>query len=343
MSTTSSGGGDPWKWLGLLKWSLEYVDGTSDSSDISPMSEEDKKFLETVMREGIVDEGKRMKSILDDLAKAMEYYQSKSLGTSKQENPPISEAALEDLLQELRDIVEQIDYARAFCSLKGIEFLIGCVTQGTAVPESIQTMCMGILATLCQNNPPVQKELLEMGAIKTLSDVFFLDTTSQNLKARTMQAISSMVRNHQLAETVFCNLDQAESLIMAGLDPVTASQNLKTRTIFFLRALITSDTATSDRIRGFASAIGCIADNFVETSNPPEIREISLALLVQILEQKRETSIVLERKDSLAALGVERVSTIRGLTGEEREFAQLELDHWELLMVLLARTTPDTK
>ena len=103
-----------------------------------------------------------------------------------------------------------------------------------------------------------------------------------------MQAISSIVRNHQLAETVFCNLDQAESLIMAGLNPVNASQNLKTRTVFFLRALITSDTATSDRIRGFASAIGCIADNFVKTSNSPEIRETSLALLVQILEQKKE-------------------------------------------------------
>lgn len=333
---------DPWAWLGLLKWSLNYVDGTSDNSDISPMSAEDKAFLEKVMKEGIVDESERMKFILAESSKAMEFYRSKALGHESQE-PPISEDGLEDLLQELRDIVEQIDYARAFCSLKGLGFLMGCIVQGAAVPESIRMACLGIISTLCQNNPPVQKELLEIGAIKTLSDLFFLDETSEGLKTRIMQAISSIVRSHDLAENVFCNLEQAPTLIMSGLDPKSSSQQLQTRTLFFLRAIITSDSATSKRVHFFSEAIICIAENYLKHSTPPEIREISIALLQQLLEQEKGVDVILHRKNALAALGVQRISSLRSLKGEDREFAQVELEHWEGFMVLLARAKPENE
>eukprot|EP00980_Cylindrotheca_fusiformis_P015432 scaffold4343_cov144-Cylindrotheca_fusiformis.AAC.10 len=166
MSTGS--GSDQWAWLGLLKWSLSYSDGTHES-DLSPMSKEDREFLEKVMSEGIIDENKRMKFILEESTKAMEFYRSKSLHGEEAGEPPISDDDLEELLQELRDIVEQIDFARAFCSLQGLPFLIGCIGERKGVPEQIRMMCTGILSTICQNNPPVQKQLLETGGIKSLS------------------------------------------------------------------------------------------------------------------------------------------------------------------------------
>ena len=186
---SKSGGGDPnpWAWLGLLKWSLSYSDGTRPSDDISPMSDEDRAFLEKVMAEGIIDENERMKFVLQEATKAMDYYKSKASGDENISDPPISDDDLEDLLQELRDIVEQIDYARAFCSLQGLPFLLGCVEE-RAVPELIRNICTGILSTLCQNNPPVQKQLLELGVLKTLSDVFFSNDTSSAMKAKLMQA-----------------------------------------------------------------------------------------------------------------------------------------------------------
>ena len=42
--------GDPFAWLGLLKWSLAYSDGTKPSEGAVPMSPEDKAFLEKVMK-----------------------------------------------------------------------------------------------------------------------------------------------------------------------------------------------------------------------------------------------------------------------------------------------------
>jgi hsp70-interacting protein len=357
---SSSGGGDPWAWLGLLKWSLSYSDGTKDSSDVmTPMTPEDRAFLELVMKEGIIDENERMKFILNQATHAMEYYQKCALDSSiislSEEEPQISDDALQDLLQELRDIVEQIDYARAFLSLKGVPFLLGCVSESKAVPEVIRLACFGILATVCQNNPPVQKELLELGALKTYGDLFFLNeqedtmtttmaTTSMPLKARIMQATSSCVRNHEVAETVFSHLEQAPALMAAGLDPkFQPSESLRSRTLFFLRALVTSDTATPSRVHTFAGPIVCIIDHYLQEnkSNTPDLRETALALLVQLLEQKKCVNVILLRKDSLAALGVQRISALRALVGEDRDYAQTELESWTSLMLLLARAVPD--
>ena len=83
----SSGGSDsgnsPFAWLGLLKWSLAYTDGTSsDQSNALPMSEEDRTFLEKVMAEGIVDEGERMKTILKDLTDGLEVMMMVGTGSS---------------------------------------------------------------------------------------------------------------------------------------------------------------------------------------------------------------------------------------------------------------------
>jgi hsp70-interacting protein len=301
------------------------------------MSDEDRAFLEKVMAEGIIDENERMKFILQEATKAMDYYKAKHLGDEDVSDPPISDDDLGDLLQELRDIVEQIDYARAFCSLQGLPFLIGCIEERKAVPEPTRMMCTGILSTLCQNNPPVQKQLLEIGAIKSLSDLFFFEDTAMKMKARIMQAIGSIVRNHEIAESLFCNLPQSQSLFAEGLNPKSSSHQLKSRTLFFFRALITSDTSDKARVTIFENAILCIADYYLEESTSPDLREIAISFLQQLLEQKNGADIILNRRDELAALGVKRISQLRGLNGEEKEFAQYELESWEAFMLLLAR------
>ena len=82
--SSSSTGNDPWAWLGLLKWSLQYSDGTKDTP-ASPMSDEDRAFLEKVMKEGIIDENERMRYILDQATRAMEHYKKNSKSVSDEE------------------------------------------------------------------------------------------------------------------------------------------------------------------------------------------------------------------------------------------------------------------
>uniref|UniRef100_A0A7R9WLP4 Nucleotide exchange factor Fes1 domain-containing protein n=1 Tax=Craspedostauros australis TaxID=1486917 RepID=A0A7R9WLP4_9STRA len=355
-----SGGPDPWAWMGLLKWSLSYSDGTSDASNVTPMSEEDKAFLEMVMKEGIINENDRMRTILKQLTDCMDHYQrmatsqassskddADGAATSKEDGkadePPVSDEELEGLLQELRDIVEQIDYARAFMSMKGLPFLLGGIQEREAVPEAIRGMCLGLISTLCQNNPPVQKELLELGALKSITDMYFSEKSGHAMKAKYMQAMSSIVRSHELAENVMDGLDQTVALFVDGLNPTTSTDNLKRRTLFFLHAYVTSDTATAQRVKRLAGPVGIAADYFLEESptNSPEIREMTLALLQQILEQEKSVDSILQRKTGLVALGVQRISALRKLTGDEKEYATAELEGWESLIRLLSRATPD--
>lgn len=361
----SSGGGEQWAWLGLLKWTLAHQDGTVPSSE-SPtmMSDEDKAFLEKVMAEGVIDEGERMKFILQDFSKAMEYYKYAS-EEEKEEQPPAppNEDDLEDLLQELRDIVEQVDWARGFVNLKGCSYLLGAISASSSsssvpvVPNGIRNMCLGILSTLAQNNPPVQKELLELGAIKTLSDIFLLDAsvTPLSTKTRIMQALSAIVRCYDLTEAVFEQLPQAPVMMVQGLssDPGVANASMRTKTLFFLRAFLTSDNSSPTRTNTFKHAIAMIADTDSQYLNNEangdevpdfaaiQLRESAIALLQQLLERRLAVALLLQRKQHLASLGVKRIQQLRAAKGEEAEFTLVELQNWETFLIQLARAEPE--
>lgn len=332
------GGNTPWGWLGLLKWSLAYSDGTSPTTH-SPMSEEDKAFLEKVMKEGIINENDRMKEILQQVTEGLE-----ELRRDNNDNQELQDK-MEDLLQELRDIVEQIDYARAFAAMKGLGFLLGCVAQ-PEVPRSLQTSCLGILATMAGNNPPIQKELLEMAALKTLMEIF-QSTPPQDVqfRAKIIQALSATVRSYDLAENVFCGVELARQIMLEGLHSVEGNNSdvLQKRTLFFLRALVTSDDSSQARVRLFAHSIAYVADHLVTHESSAEIREMAIALLARIVEQKHSVNTILDRMDPLVAKGVKQVAALRALTGEEREFAALELEGWEFFLVLLARAVRDVE
>jgi hsp70-interacting protein len=358
--SSGSTNADPWAWLGLLRWTLSYHDGTKPS-DLSPMSEEDKAFLEMVMKEGIIDENERMKFILQEFSKSMQYYQSmaktatvvETTAPTQQDPPPIpplSDDALEDLLQELRDIVEQVDYARAFVSLQGPTFLLGAITEtSSGIPEVIRSKCLGILSTLAQNNPPVQERLLEIGAIKALGDLFLQQNGDQGkcsmmIKIAIVQATSAMVRGYDVTEAVFEQLSQAPLLLVTGLDPdpLVTNEKLRVKTLFFLNAFLTSDTSSASRCHKFVDPINMVADpQYLGGNSSAQLRELSIGILQQLLERRLAVNILLQRKDILASLGVQRISQMRSLTGEEAGMVQIELEQWESFLVLLARSKPE--
>jgi len=357
---TMASGGDPFAWLGLLKWSLSYADGTSESK-ASPMTPQDRAFLESVMKEGIIDENERMKTILKQVTEKIEEWTLQGV-TADAISPQVQDE-MQILLQEVRDIVEQIDYARAFCAMKGLPFLLGCVQERTVIPRSMRLSCLGILATMSQQNPPVQKELLELSAIRVLSDLFFLEQEQRQetdvdgqLRARIIQAVSANVKSHDLAEAVFCQLDQAPLLLALGLtgssndgnngndadDKIPVPVALRQRTLFFLKALLTSDSATRERIQRFNPCLALVLDgDMMSDELSSDIREMALELVQLVLEQKKSVNLLLDRKGSVASAGVQRVSALRSLEGEEREYAAVELELWEKVLILLARATPD--
>ncbi|CAM9660487.1 unnamed protein product [Discosporangium mesarthrocarpum] len=68
------------EWLGLLKWSLSYQDGTAPS-EARPMSDEDRQWLESVLKEGVKDEAKEMAQIFERLCGYLDRSQGTSSGS----------------------------------------------------------------------------------------------------------------------------------------------------------------------------------------------------------------------------------------------------------------------
>uniref|UniRef100_A0A7S1D1P6 Nucleotide exchange factor Fes1 domain-containing protein n=1 Tax=Cyclophora tenuis TaxID=216820 RepID=A0A7S1D1P6_CYCTE len=321
------------------------------------------------MKEGIIDENERMKEILKTLTEALETFRISKTAEKKDQPADVDVDVdvdvnvdldqLEGMLLELRDIVEQIDYARAFGAMKGLPFLLGCVQERQSVPKTIRLACLGILATLCQNNPPLQMELLELGSIKILSDLFFIESSYNEdvdgtLRAKIVQAISANVRNHDMAEQVFCRVEQASSLLETALDASQQQQQqqqspdvLRKRALFFLRALVTSDSATRQRLVTFSKCIDLImTQHYLGADVNFEIRELSLELLNQILEQKRSVNTILGKQNYISQTATDRIQAIQVLTGEEREYASEELNLWEQLIAKLStaeRDEPETE
>ena len=396
-----SGSADPFAWLGLLQWSLKYSDGTHPSNDgnnnVTPMSPEDKAFLEMVMKEGIINENERMKTILYQVTQQIEVWKSQDINNNNNngesnDDDETSVNSMMDLLQELRDIVEQIDYARAFMSMKGITFLLGCIEnkENIYLPMKIRQYSCAIIATLCQHNPPVQKECIALGALKILynalyqsttniSNVLTTDNDNDNYKSnalfceRIIQAISAIVRSYDLAESIFCQLEQANDIFRLGFVGVTIDANtlestlqpsplpipplnVRKRTLFFLRALITSDTTSMQRIQLFQSHIVYVIDNILlwpkEESNitivDDEIIEMAMGMVQQLMEQRNSVNAVLSRKHPLAATAIQRISALRKQQQEKQDSNDDDvngsvefLETWERILSLLSDAQPD--
>lgn len=385
MSSSGSSVNSPFAWLGLLKWSLAYTDGTSsDPSNALPMSEEDRTFLEKVMAEGIIDEGERMKSILKDLTDGLEVMMMVGTGSSiddadsnEEKVKELGEDDMVELLEELRDIVEQIDYARAFMALGGIPFLLGLATHinhGVAVtnclPKLIRRGALKTMSTMCQNNPPVQLCLLENGHIPQLIKLFIEYTPGggrdgrnsdgdDDIRADVIQALSASVREHSMAEQIFCMNEEAKVMLELGLgmkqiitgrdstkrNPKPSVQ-LRKRSSFLLRALLTSDDATSDeRHTLFEDIIVYVCTRVIddEWEDDTEIREISMAMISMLLsmrlngKQSEALKIILRNKNNITSIVTRRIQHINALEegSEEKEDGAIELDELETLMVAL--------
>eukprot|EP00804_Cyclotella_cryptica_P011358 CCRYP_016362-RA/>CCRYP_016362-RA protein AED:0.01 eAED:0.01 QI:0/0/0/0.5/1/1/2/0/366 len=364
--TSNSNNNSPFAWLGLLKWSLAYSDGTRPTSEeFKPMSNEDMEFLEKVMKEGIIDEGERMKEILRSLTEGVESVMNASVVEGEEEKrKEISEDDMFDLFQELRDIVEQIDYARAFMAMGGITFLLGCATTEGNIPKSIRKASLSVLATMCQNNPPVQLNLLEVGHMPQLIQMFFdysqtdenADAVDDSVREKVVQTLSASIRGHSMAEQIFCQNEHGKTMLRIGLgmphasNPATAdrpwakpSVQLRKRSLFLLKALLTADEVTSERIMQYESFVSFVCTHEInpEWEEEAEIREMGLEMLTELIARHHVPvnvpaagTIIAQHKNSIASVGVKRIEEIKCLeeSSEEREYAMVELEAWEQLM-----------
>jgi hypothetical protein len=158
-------------WLGLLKYSLQFHDGTTPS-EATEMSEEKRLFLENVMKEMTVNEPERLLVITNKLIQYII-----NLDIRDESNRSLREiintdefsdaVAIEDdemisYLEECEDIISQIDMANTFVdNYKGDVYLLLLLTgkqlhsSQSSISSKIKELAATVLGALAQNNEKV--------------------------------------------------------------------------------------------------------------------------------------------------------------------------------------------
>jgi hsp70-interacting protein len=158
-------------WFGLLKWSLAVSDGTSPSL-ARPMSDEDRMFLERVMKECVKDEPARISEIIESLIKMIE-----------DNRVSASLTIISGYLDELDDIIDQIDMAQIFVKFGGLECLLKILEMNDFDSEC-KSHISSVIGALCQNNIIVQDEIFNKSILNRLVRVFLSSDNYPKLQTK---------------------------------------------------------------------------------------------------------------------------------------------------------------
>ena len=135
------------------------------------------------MEEACISDAQRMKKCLESL-----------------KAPGINEGTTVALLEDLETFLENLDNARDFQNLEGYQFVTNLLH--TTESQEVRLACLSLLGTAAQNQPVVQKILLDAKVLPTLVDS--LRTTKEpTFQARLIRCISSMISGYGPAEQSF--------------------------------------------------------------------------------------------------------------------------------------------
>jgi hypothetical protein len=336
-------------WLGLLKWSLSYQDGT-ESMQPAELSEDKKEFLKSVMEDGIIDEGVRMRYVLISLTKYLhnelvggditDAVISKLVSDMKTEVPIPDTDKLLELLDELRDIIEQIDFSHSFAKMDGIPFLLGASNE-TKVNRDVRVQCIKMIATLAQNNPDVQVVVRECKAVESLMTI--LKTSTDNaMTSAILQALSSCVRGYVVAEEEYVAMEVDKPVIAPYIVDGTTDEKVLMRALFFLRALIGAEGDGDDKNDGAAckrvGVFGQCYEKIVElarTHSSVDVRETALSVVVAVMDagEAAASAHVYPRAALIQEGARGALERLQGTQSEEeRECVKVEVDLWMEIM-----------
>lgn len=246
---------DPNKWLGLMKWSMKYSDGTAPS-EFKEIKKEDRDFLEKVLKEGVMDETERMRQILRILrgehplvvfAKDNDESDNESDAANQQQLEEATPEELADykdaLLDELLTRVDQIDNAMNFVKMDGLVVLRDVMQQPDRA--SSRALAAEVASVVVQNNPFSQSAAVESGLVDVLCTL--AQDADATCRAKALLAISCLVRHHAAAEARFLSpechgLDLLERFLASN------DLRLQRKALFFARYLVRSSSDTAHAV-----------------------------------------------------------------------------------------------
>lgn len=313
-------------WLGLLKWSLAQTD-PDGSSDFTEMTEENRNFLDAVMKDMVKDEP-------GDLQKILKTFQDMfDRGLVCDDNSQVL-----NLLEDAQLIIDQIDMANVFCKFGGAAVLKNILNSNILLDDCKCTASV-ICGELSQNNPTAQIEMLKSGLLDQLAVICAGHETSSKLCAKSLYGISCIIRGSEEGEARFCETIFGPALLKRVIKRQDAMCSKKV--MFLANALMMSDFSTPHRVSNILS--GIVPDIFSFLSCPDiDVRETYLRLLLTSLSSSAGVDVLLSEHIVLSELKNTLVEKSLSLTEEENIYEKNQIE--EILVMIdkvdeLERTT----
>ncbi|KAM3577585.1 hypothetical protein VYU27_000462 [Nannochloropsis oceanica] len=382
---SSSLGPDVWK--DLLNWTLKQqeeasaADPTTIPAAVGPISHEKKQWLEQVMEGTFMDMATRLQGLLDALDKLPDENEAGKESDITRTTTPSPAAAVEQegltsteraeaLWEEVQEHVENLDYALMFCQAGGLPTLFRFLLQAAAAAEDKEAEAravpaLAVLATLTQNNLPVQELVLQFpfgevedkdkkisissntgssvrgvmpllasflikGADDSSSSSELNTRRSSRFQAKALQAISCIIRGHRVAEADFVQ-HFALRVFIAALQP-SQDARVHGKALFFLQALLGADDATRERGEELASLLPLVVPCLL-VEEDEGLRHTAACVVSEMTNLLGGPTVVFGREggEALREAMLKRRDVIEKLEGVEREEAEDELRFWEVL------------
>ena len=304
---------------------MKYQDGTAPT-DFGKMSDEDKEWLEQVMKECVIDEVERMTQIIrilqgedpvvvfgKETESEGEPHTEKDLGEYK-----------EVLLDELLTRVDQVDNAQTFVKIRGLPVILDQISNSDR--PVTRALAAEVLATVVQNNPPCQKAALELNSLEPLQKM--LSDDDETCQLRALLGISCLIRGNAYGEaTFFSKSNNGFGILLNCLK--ANSIRMKRKALFLLRFFIGASKPHADTLRQVVGFPTSHLTSFIGHDDV-DLKESSLLAISEFCRYGPEFVQAVKKDDvaiSEITLAIKnRIQEINKLSGEDAEIASVELD-----------------
>nr|KJB40552.1 hypothetical protein B456_007G068900 [Gossypium raimondii] len=204
---------------GMLQWAIGHSDpaklkeSAQDVQRLSPseLRQRQLEIKELMEKLKMPSDAQLMQIALDDLSN--------------------SSLSLEDrhrALQELLILVEPIDNANDMCKLGGL----GVIIRELDHPDSdVRKLSAWILGKASQNNPYVQKQVLELGALATLMKL--VNSSSADEATKAFYAVSALIRNNVAGQQLFF-AEAGDKMLQDILSSLSVDARLRRKAVFLV-------------------------------------------------------------------------------------------------------------
>ncbi|XP_022874800.1 hsp70 nucleotide exchange factor FES1 [Olea europaea var. sylvestris] len=217
---------------GMLQWAIGHSDPAKlkeAAADVQRLSPEELKARQMGIKElmeklKMPSDAQLMKTAIDDLNN--------------------SSLSLEDrhrALEELLILVEPVDNANDLHKLGGLTAVIGELDHPD--PE-IRTISAWVLGKASQNNPVVQKQILELGPLTKLMEMVNSTFTEEAIKA--LYALSALIINNPEGQESFYR-EAGHLMLQNILSNSSTDIRLRRKSVFLVADLVENQLGSSNK------------------------------------------------------------------------------------------------